>query len=33
MRSDRGPAFTGEIIQWITEMEGILREFSALYPQ
>ena len=23
MRSDRGPAFTGEIIQWITEMEGI----------
>jgi hypothetical protein len=22
IRSDRGPAFTGEIIQWIAEVEG-----------
>jgi len=31
IRSDRGPAFTVEIIQCITEMEGIVREFSAPY--
>lgn len=29
--SDRGLAFTGKIVQLITEMEGILHEFSAPY--
>jgi hypothetical protein len=34
IRSDRGPAFTGESIKWITEMARIFREFSASYhPQ
>ena len=31
IRADRVPAFTGEIIRWITEMQRIWREFSASY--
>ena len=34
IRSDQGPGFVGEVVQWVLQIEGIMREFSAPYhPQ